>query len=245
MIKNVWVRERNSKAMKTIAIITARGGSKRIPGKNIKPFCGKPILAYSIEAALQAGCFDTVMVSTDDEKIAAIAREYGAEVPFFRSAENSDDFSTTRDVVAEVLKQYEQQGMTFEYVCCIYPTAPFITAERLAESMELLRMKQADSVLPVVQFSFPPQRCVVLEEGRAVFKWPENMLTRSQDLEPFYHDCGQFYCLNVKSFEEQNLLFMKKTYPVILDELEVQDIDNETDWKLAELKYQLLKESAK
>lgn len=231
--------------MKAIAIITARGGSKRIPGKNKKLFCGKPILVYSIEAALQAGCFDIVMVSTDDEKIADIAREYGAEVPFFRSAENSDDFSTTRDVVAEVLKQYAKQGMTFEYACCIYPTAPFITAKRLAESMELLQKKQADSVLPVVPFSFPPQRCVVLEDGRAVFKWPEHMLTRSQDLEPFYHDCGQYYCLNVKSFEEQNLLFMKNTYPVILDELEVQDIDNETDWKLAELKYKLLKENAK
>ena len=227
--------------MSSVAIITARGGSKRIPHKNIKPFLGKPIIAYSIEAAKAAGCFDEVMVSTDDEEIAEIARRYGAVVPFMRSAENSDDFSTTRDVVREVLKQYKEVGRAFDYACCIYPTAPFITAERLKESMQLLEEKQADSVLPVVRFSFPPQRCVVLEDGRAVFKWPEHMLTRSQDLEPFYHDCGQYYCLNTKAFGEQEVLFMKNTYPVILDEMEVQDIDNETDWKLAELKFKLLR----
>lgn len=227
--------------MSSVAIITARGGSKRIPHKNIKPFLGKPIIAYSIEAAKAAGCFDEVMVSTDDEEIAEIARSYGAVVPFMRSAENSDDFSTTRDVVREVLKQYKEVGREFDYACCIYPTAPFITAERLKESMQLLEDKQADSVLPVVRFSFPPQRCVVLEDGRAVFKWPEHMLTRSQDLEPFYHDCGQYYCLNTKAFGEQEVLFMKNTYPVILDEMEVQDIDNETDWKLAELKFKLLR----
>lgn len=226
--------------MKSVAIITARGGSKRIPHKNIKEFCGKPIISYSIEAALQAGCFDEVMVSTDDAQIAEIAREYGAKVPFMRSEENSDDFATTRDVILEVLKQYEAEGVAFDYVCCIYPTAPFITAARLRESMELLQEKQADSVFPLVQFSFPPQRGVILDNGRAVFKWPEYMLARSQDLEPFYHDCGQFYCLNVEAFKSQKLLCMKKTYPVILDELEVQDIDNETDWKLAELKYRLL-----
>ena len=227
--------------MSSVAIITARGGSKRIPHKNIKPFLGKPIIAYSIEAAKAAGCFDEVMVSTDDEEIAEIARNYGAVVPFMRSVENSDDFSTTRDVVREVLKQYKEVGRAFDYACCIYPTAPFITAERLKESMQLLEEKQADSVLPVVRFSFPPQRCVVLEDGRAVFKWPEHMLTRSQDLEPFYHDCGQYYCLNTKAFGEQEVLFMKNTYPVILDEMEVQDIDNETDWKLAELKFKLLR----
>ena len=227
--------------MSSVAIITARGGSKRIPHKNIKPFLGKPIIAYSIEAAKAAGCFDEVMVSTDDEEIAEIARNYGAVVPFMRSVENSDDFSTTRDVVREVLKQYKEVGREFDYACCIYPTAPFITAERLKESMQLLEEKQADSVLPVVRFSFPPQRCVVLEDGRAVFKWPEHMLTRSQDLEPFYHDCGQYYCLNTKAFGEQEVLFMKNTYPVILDEMEVQDIDNETDWKLAELKFKLLR----
>lgn len=228
--------------MSSVAIITARGGSKRIPHKNIKDFLGKPIIAYSIKAALESGCFDEVMVSTDDVKIAEIAKEYGAKVPFFRSAENSDDFSTTRDVVKEVLKQYGEQGRSFDYACCIYPTAPFITPQRLRESMKLLEEKQADSVFPVVQFSFPPQRSIILEEGKAAFKWPEFALARSQDLEPFYHDCGQFYCMNVKAFGEQELLVMKNTYPVVLDEMEVQDIDNETDWKLAELKYRLIRE---
>ena len=229
--------------MSSVAIITARGGSKRIPHKNIKPFLGKPIIAYSIESALAAGCFDEVMVSTDDTEIAKIAAAYGAKVPFMRSSQNSDDFSTTRDVVKEVLKQYELEGKIFDYACCIYPTAPFITPKRLAESMNLLIEKRADSVLPVVAFSFPPQRCVIIEDGKAKFKWPEHMLTRSQDLEPFYHDCGQFYCLNTKAFEQQEVLFMKNTYPVILDEMEVQDIDNETDWKLAELKYSMSRET--
>lgn len=230
--------------MSKAAIITARGGSKRIPHKNIKEFCGKPIIAYSIEAAKAAGSFDEIMVSTDDPEIAEIAKKYGAKVPFMRSAENADDFATTRDVVREVLEQYAEQGQYFEAVCCIYPTAPFITGKRLAEAMNLLEEKAADSVFPVVAFSFPPQRSIVLQEGRAAFKWPEHALTRSQDLEPFYHDCGQFYCLNTKAFAEQNLLIMEKTYPVILDEMEVQDIDNETDWKLAELKFQLLRERA-
>lgn len=228
--------------MSSVAIITARGGSKRIPHKNIKEFCGRPIIAYSIEAAVQAGCFDEVMVSTDDERIAEIAKSCGAKVPFMRSAENADDFSTTRDVVLEVLACYEELDRVFDHACCIYPTAPFITGKRLAEAMQLLAEKEADSVVPVVQFSFPPQRSLILQEGRAVFKWPENALARSQDLEPFYHDCGQFYCLNTRAFSKQQLLFMEKTYPVILDELEVQDIDNETDWKLAELKYRLLHE---
>jgi len=230
--------------MSSVAIITARGGSKRIPHNNIKEFCGKPIIAYSIEAALEAACFDEVMVSTDDPQIAEIARIYGAKVPFMRSAENADDFSTTRDVVKEVLDQYEAQGRHFEYACCIYPTAPFITGTRLAEAMTLLETKEADSVVPVVAFSFPVQRGLVIREGRTEFNWPEYALTRSQDLESFYHDSGQFYCLNVKAFAEQEMMFMKKTYSVILDELEVQDIDNETDWKLAELKFRLLKEIA-
>lgn len=228
--------------MRTLAVITARGGSKRIPHKNIKPFLGKPIISYSIRAALDAGCFDTVMVSTDDDEIAAIAKECGAEVPFMRSGENSGDFATTGDVILEVLDSYAKEGQEFDEVCCIYPTAPFVTAARLKESMMLLREKQADSVLPVVQFSFPVQRSIVIREERAAFKWPEHRLTRSQDLEPFYHDCGQFYCLNVTAFKKQGVLVMDNTCPLVLDEMEVQDIDNETDWKLAELKYRLLEE---
>lgn len=228
--------------MNQLAVITARGGSKRIPRKNIKDFCGKPIIAYSIEAALESGAFDTVMVSTDDREIAETAEKYGATVPFFRSEKTSNDYAVTSQVLAEVLEEYESRGQYFDRVCCIYPTAPFITAERLRAAMELLEEKQADSVLPVVRFSFPPQRGVVMEDGFLKFKWPEHRNTRSQDLEPFYHDVGQFYCVNVESFRKQQVLVMEKTVPLILSELEIQDIDTEEDWKLAELKYRMLKE---
>lgn len=226
--------------MSTLAMITARGGSKRIPRKNIKEFCGEPILAYSIRAAISSGAFDEVMVSTDDEEIAKVAKAYGASVPFFRSRENADDFSTTRDVVLEVIAAYEEQGKHFDRVCCIYPTAPFLTGDLLKEAMELLETTGADSVLPVVRFDFPPQRGIVIRDGKAQFRWPENALTRSQDLEPFYHDVGQFYCLKTESFTEQKLLIMQHTVPLELPESRVQDIDTMEDWAMAELKYRML-----
>ncbi len=226
--------------MKKIAIITARGGSKRIPRKNIKEFCGKPILAYSIEAALASGIFDTVMVSTDDEEIARIAGEYGAEVPFYRSDKTANDFASTADVISEVVEEYEKRGEQFDAFCCIYPTAPFLTGERLKEAAVLLEEKEADGVVPVVRFGFPPQRCVIMKDGFLEFKWPENRLARSQDLEPFYHDAGQFYFLKTDSFKEQRQMFPAKTVPLVLEELEVQDIDNEVDWKMAEVKFRIL-----
>ncbi len=229
--------------MKRIAIITARGGSKRIPRKNIKEFCGKPIIAYSIEAAIGAGIFDTVMVSTDDKEIAEIARVYGADVPFLRSEKTSGDFASTADVVEEVLAEYESRGMSFDAFCCIYPTAPFLTGERLSEAARLLEKQEADGVVPVVRFGFPPQRCVVMKDGFLEFKWPENRLKRSQDLEPFYHDAGQFYFLKTESFLEQKQMFPLKTVPLVLEELEVQDIDNEVDWKMAEVKFRILQEN--
>lgn len=229
--------------MSSIAIITARGGSKRIPHKNIKPFLGKPIIEYSIEAALKAGVFDEVMVSTDDEEIARIAKECGAKVPFFRSKENSDDFSTTADVIREVLKAYEDRGRQFEYACCIYPTAPFLTAETIREAMGILIDKKADSVVPVVKFSFPPQRAVVVRDGVVKMNMPEFALARSQDLEPWYHDCGQFYCMDVKSFLEQGYLVMDNTYPYYQDEMNVQDIDTVEDWEMAEIKMKLIRGS--
>lgn len=227
--------------MKYIAIITARGGSKRIPRKNIKEFCGKPILAYSIEAAVSSGIFDTVMVSTDDEEIARLAERYGAEVPFYRSGEAANDFATTADVLLEVLSEYEKREQRFDGVCCIYPTAPFVTGERLQRARELFREKEADSVLPVVRFGFPPQRCVVLEGDYLQFKWQEYRNSRSQDLEPFYHDAGQFYFLRTESFLEQKSLVMEKTVPLILPETQVQDIDTEEDWRIAEVKFRMLK----
>lgn len=225
--------------MKSIAVITARGGSKRIPRKNIKEFLGKPMLVYSIEAALSSGCFDMVMVSTDDEEIAGIARGAGAQVPFMRSSATADDFATTADVIMEVIEEYGKRGVCFETFCCIYPTAPFLTPERIREGMALLEEKRADSVMPVTAFSFPPQRCVVIRDGRITPKWPEYMPMRSQDLEPYYHDCGQFYCVNTARFLEEKQIIMHNTYPLILSEMEVQDIDTENDWELAELKYRI------
>lgn len=227
---------------KSIAIIPARGGSKRIPRKNIKPFLGQPIIKYSIDAALNAGCFDEIMVSTEDPEIASIAQSLGAEVPFIRSKENSDDYAMTADVLKEVILEYKKVGREFEYLCCIYPTAPFVSPERLKNAMSLLKEKGADSVLPVTAYSYPIQRSLKIDDGRAVMLWPENYLKRSQDLMPVYHDCGQFYCLKTSSLLEQMKLFAEYTVPIILPALEVQDIDNEEDWKIAEIKYRILKE---
>lgn len=224
---------------KCLAIITARGGSKRIPKKNIRKFCGKPIIQYSIEAALTSGIFDEVMVSTDDGGIKEIAERCGAKVPFIRSAETAGDMAMTHEVVLEVLAEYQKRGMAFEYVCCIYPTAPFITPQKLIESRKKLDETGADGVVPVVAFSFPPQRCFVLEGDKVKFKWPKNRLVRSQDLEKWYHDCGQYYFMKVSSFVQEKSLIMEHTIPMIMDEMEVQDIDNYEDWELAELKYKL------
>ncbi len=226
---------------KTLAVITARGGSKRIPRKNIKEFCGKPILAYSIEAALKSGVFHEVMVSTDDEEIAEIARKYGAAVPFMRSEHTSNDYATTADVLVEVLEKYEKLGKEYAYACCIYPTAPFVTAEKLRKAMGLLKETNADSVLPVTAFSFPPMRGIHIEDGKIKYAFPEYSMKRSQDIVPMYHDCGQFYAFNIRSFLKRKCLVMDNTKAIIVSELEVQDIDSETDWKLAELKYQMMK----
>lgn len=226
--------------MKRLAIITARGGSKRIPRKNIKEFCGKPILAYSIEAAIASGMFDTVMVSTDDEEIAEIAKQYGAQVPFYRSEATSNDYATTNDVILEVLDEYEKRGETFELACCIYPTAPFITGDKLRTAVEKLEASNADTLIPVVAFSYPPQRALVIEDDSLVFKYPEYLDSRSQDLQPHYHDVGQFYVIRTDRFHINKKLMVGKILPLVVSELEVQDIDNETDWKIAEMKYGLM-----
>lgn len=227
--------------MKTAAIITARGGSKRIPKKNIKEFCGKPILAYSIEAAIAAGVFQTVMVSTDDEEIAGIARQYGAEVPFFRSEKTANDYATTNDVLEEVLEQYDRRGEHFDMACCIYPTAPFVSGEKLKRAVEMLQQSDADTLIPVVAFSYPPQRAMLVREGRLVFEYPRYMDSRSQDLEPHYHDVGQFYVFRTEAFRRNRRLMVGNILPMIIPEMEVQDIDNLTDWEIAEMKYRLMK----
>ena len=226
--------------MKMLAVITARGGSKRIPRKNIKEFCGKPILAYSIEAAIGAGIFDTVMVSTEDEEIAEIAKQYGAEVPFYRSEETAGDYATTNDVLLEVLEEYEKRGMHFDIGCCIYPTAPFVTADKLKKAVESLTNSDADTLIPVVSFSYPPQRAMVQEDGKLVFLYPQYLDSRSQDLIPQYHDVGQFYLFKTEAFRKSRKLMVGNIIPMEISEMEVQDIDNQVDWELAELKYRLL-----
>ena len=226
--------------MGNLAIITARGGSKRIPKKNIKEFCGKPIIAYAIEAALKSGMFEEVMVSTDSDEIAEIAVKYGAKVPFMRSNETANDFAPTAKVLEEVVLSYEKEGRNFEKICCIYPTAPFITAERLKEAMQKLTETNAFSVIPVVQYSFPPQRGLEIKEGVLQYIYPEYTFTRSQDLTPVYHDAGQFYCLDREQFMKKLSVFGDTTQAIILDEMEVQDIDTLTDWELAEVKYSVL-----
>ena len=225
----------------SLALITARGGSKRIPRKNIKPFLGKPILCYSIEAALASGVFDEIMVSTDDEEIAKISRGAGAKVPFMRSSAASDDHASTDDVIAEVLDAYEAKGKHFDRFCCIYPTAPFITPDKLRTAMQLL--DDAESVLPVVPFSYPPQRGMILNDKDELRRrYPEYASSRSQDLEKFYHDCGQFYACRTDAFLRGKTTDVDNMIPMIMDETEVQDIDNLSDWKIAELKYKLMEQ---
>ncbi|MDE6518601.1 MAG: pseudaminic acid cytidylyltransferase [Acetatifactor sp.] len=228
--------------MRKIAIITARGGSKRIPRKNIREFCGKPILAYSIEAAKESGLFDTVMVSTDDEEIARIARRYGAEVPFYRSERTANDFAGTNDVLLEVLEEYEKRGEHYDLGCCIYPTAPFVTADKLRDAMRQLEGSDADTLIPVVPFSYPPQRAMVVKEGRLVFEYPQYLDSRSQDLEPHYHDVGQFYLFYTEAFRQSRKLMVGNILPYVVSEMEVQDIDNQTDWEIAEIKYRFMRE---
>lgn len=225
---------------KKLCIIPARGGSKRIPRKNIKEFLGKAIIAYSIEAALKSELFDEVIVSTDDAEIAEIAKQYGAKVPFMRSRENANDFATTVDVLFEVLSQYKILGKSFKNACCIYPTAPFVTPDLLKEGYNMLIKKNYDSVFSVLRYSFPIQRALKLEQGKVSMFYAEFMESRSQDLEPSFHDAGQFYWFKPTLLEEQKKLWTNNTGVVEINELNAQDIDNETDWKLAELKYELL-----
>lgn len=230
--------------MNNLAIITARGGSKRIPRKNIRPFLGKPILAYSIEAALQSGLFSEVMVSTDDSEIALIAEQYGAKVPFFRSAETSDDYSTTADVLLEVLDAYAQQGKYFAHACCLYPTAPFVTAEKLQTAFHKLTEQDADSVIPITAFSFPIWRSFKLDGEKISYNWEEFAPKRSQDLPKAYHDCGQFYFFHTERFLASKKLVTGNTLGIEMPETEVQDIDTVEDWKIAEIKYASLKQNA-
>lgn len=224
---------------KKLAIITARGGSKRIPRKNTKEFCGKPILCYSIDAARDAGVFDEIMVSTEDKEIAQIAKEAGASIPFLRSEKNAGDYASTDDVIMEVLNSYQEIGQSFEAFCCLYPTAPFLSGERLRSAMALL--DQAEGVMPVVPFSYPPQRGLLIsKEGYVKWQFPEYATTRSQDLPQIYHDCGQFYACRTEAFLKAQTTDVEHLLPLVLTEMEVQDIDTPEDWTIAEMKYRML-----
>lgn len=225
--------------MTNIAIIPARGGSKRIPRKNIKPFMGKPIIAYSIEAALQSGLFDEVMVSTDDEEIAAIARQYGASVPFYRSAKTANDYAPLADVVDEVLEYYKCSGKNFDYFCCILATAPFVREKDLKEAFQELEKGYFDTVRPIVRFEYPIQRAFKLAPDKSVsFFYPEYASARSQDIEQAYHDAGLFYFgKTTKGLHDDNV-----KGGIVIPLERCQDIDDEKDWLIAELKYKLLRE---
>ena len=226
---------------KSLAIIPARGGSKRIPRKNIKDFLGKPIIAYAIETALNCGLFSDVMVSTDDPEIAEIAKNYGAAVPFLRSKNNADDFASTVDVIKEVEREYNARfSLVFNKICCIYPTAPLIKTEHLRAGLSLLSESDFDAVFPVVPFSYPIWRGLEVTDGRVKMVWPENQNVRSQDLKPVYHDAGQWYWYNPTKITDS--LFTSNTASIILSEEEVQDIDTPSDWLMAEMKYKLLYE---
>ena len=226
---------------KTIAIIPARGGSKRIPKKNIKNFLGKPIIAYSIETALKSNLFDTIMVSTESPEIAEISIKYGAEVPFMRSNKNANDYATTSDVIYEVLTEYEKLNQKFEYACCIYPIAPLIQVKKLKLAYDKLLQGNYDSVYPVQKFSYPIQRALKIEQDKLKMFFPEYLDARSQDLIPAYKDAGQFYWLNVTAFMNKKTILTDNTSYIILKEIESEDIDTEEDWEIAEIKYQILK----
>jgi len=228
--------------MINVAVIPARGGSKRIPGKNIKNFAGKPIISYSIEAAKASGIFDRIIVSTDSEDIADVARSAGAEVPFARPSELSDDHTPTAPVLEHAVKWLESKGCISKYLCCIYPTAPFVRSEDLIRGYELLIEDSVSSVFSVTEFEFTIFRGLKInDEGFIEMFWSEHELTRSQDLPQAYHDAGQFYWLDSEKFLENKKLYAKDAKPIILPRVLVQDIDTLEDWETAEIMYKACK----
>ena len=225
-----------------LAIIPARGGSKRIPRKNVREFCGKPIIAWSIEAALESGCFDHVIVSTDDNEIADIALYYGAEVPFIRPAELSNDTAATIPVIKHAIEWFSENGQKPEFVCCIYATAPFVTKEDLIHGYDIITASNVDYAFSVTSYAFPIQRAIRLtHENRIKMFQPENFNTRSQDLEEAYHDAGQFYWGKSDSWLASKPIFNADSMPIILPRHRVQDIDTQEDWIRAEWMFKAIR----
>lgn len=224
-----------------IAIIPARGGSKRIPRKNIRLFLGKPVISYAIETAIASKLFDEIMVSTEDNEIANIAKQYGAKVPFLRSQQNADDYATTTSVLLEVLIEYEKSGRRFDFGCCIYPATPLLTANLLIEGYETLKRQNHDTVFPVLRYTYPIQRSLRIENGKIRFNWPDHKNSRSQELYDAYHDAGQFYWFAIDKFRENKEIWSDNTGALIISDMEAQDIDTPEDWDLAEFKFEFRK----
>ena len=229
----------------TVCVIPARGGSKRIPRKNIKSFHNKPLIAYSIDCALNSQLFSRVVVSTDDEEISKVAEQYGAEVPFVRPAELSDDHANTFDLLQHAAQWIQQEEAAAEFMCCLYATAPFVRAEDLTTGFKLLAQDGVDYTYSITEFPFPIQRSVRMEHGFVKPCFPENMYKRSQDLETIYHDAGQFYWGRVSAFASKLEFFGKRSKGVVLPRYRVVDIDTPEDWDVAEVQYQVLQMSGK
>lgn len=227
----------------SICLIPARGGSKRIPRKNIRHFDGRPVIGWSIEAAQNASCFERIIVSTDDEEIAEVSKSFGAEAPFWRPAELADDHATTADVIRHALDWLETQGSVPEALCCLYATAPFVRAEDLKKGAQLI--ENANYVIPVTSYPFPIQRAVRLKGGGLEMFDPTQYATRSQDLEHAYHDAGQFYWGKSRAWREGSETFGPDTIPLLLPRWRVQDIDTEEDWSRAEAMFRALQDQAR
>ena len=232
------MKTKSEQKERKIAIIPARGGSKRIPKKNIKPFCGRPLIAYSIETALQSGLFEKVIVSTESEEIAKVARAYGAEVQM-RPEELADDYTGTGEVVEYVITSLEKTGETYDYVCTVYATAPFLQTKYLKQGYEVLKASDACATFGATTFAYPIQRAFKLKNGRCEMFWPENFHKRSQDLQEAYHDAGQFYWQK-RRCKGEDVFFGKETIPILLPRYLVQDIDTPEDFVRAELMYRAL-----
>lgn len=218
-----------------LAVIPARGGSKRIPRKNIKLFCGKPMLVWSIEAALQSGSFDQVIVSTDDQEIAAVARQYGATVPFIRPQQLADDHAGTIPVIQHAIEWFNAEGQAVELACCLYATAPFVQAEDIRRGLDILLQTGSDYAFTATSYAFPIQRAIRLTEaGRVAMFNPEHFNTRSQDLEAAFHDAGQFYWGRASAWLRGEPIFGSDSAPIMLPRHRVQDIDTQEDWERAE-----------
>ncbi len=227
-----------------ICMIPARGGSKRIPRKNIKAFNGKPIIAYSIEAALESNCFDQVIVSTDDNEIAEVAKTYGAKVPFIRPAELSNDYAGTIPVIKHTIEWLEDHNNTIDNVCCLYATAPFIQSQTIFKAFQQLQESKADYCFSVTSFAFPIQRSIrITQDDKVDMFYPENFNVRSQDLEEAYHDAGQFYWGKAQAFKDELPVFSETASPYILPRYLVQDIDTMEDWIRAEAMHRVLQET--